>query len=111
MANKLRFETLDTIKGYTILSLIGDLDMWTLSSAKDEVARLIEEGKIKLVLNLNKTDYIDSSGLGFFVATYKKLKDKNGDFMLINLNDYISGVFKLIELQNIINVYASKNFK
>ena len=116
MSEKLRFEQKDATKGYTILSLIGDLDMWTLPSAREQVNNLVEEGKVKLVLDLEKTDYIDSSGLGFFVATYKKMRDNKGDFLLINLNDYISGVFKLIELQNIINVYdsleeASKNFK
>ena len=112
---KLTFEKKDATNGYIVLSLIGDLDMWTLPQAKEEISNLLTEKKVKIVLDLEKTNYIDSSGLGFFIGTLKKLKDAGGDLILISLNAYIYGIFQLIQLQHIIKTYdnleeASKNF-
>ncbi|MBF0542812.1 MAG: STAS domain-containing protein [Candidatus Riflebacteria bacterium] len=112
---KLSFELSEAQKGYTVLSLIGDLDMWTLPQAKERINELVNNKKVKIVLDLEKMNYIDSSGLGFFIGTLKKLRDAGGDLMLINLNAYIYGIFKLIQLQHIIQTYdsleeASKHF-
>lgn len=104
---KLSFEQKDLEKGYTLLSLIGELDMWSLPQAKERVGELIAQNKVKLVLDLEKMNYIDSSGLGFFIGTLKKLKDAGGELMLINLNAYIYHIFKLIQLQHIIQTYES----
>jgi len=105
--DKLSFEQKPTEKGYTVLSFIGDLDMWTLPRAKEQINALIDEGKFKIILDLEKMNYIDSSGLGFFIGSLKKLRDKGGDLILVNLNAYIYGIFKLIQLQHIIQTYDS----
>ncbi len=105
--DKLTFERRDANKGYTVLSLIGDLDMWTLPQAKERINGLVQEGRSKIVLDLERMNYIDSSGLGFFIGTLKKLRDNGGDLVLINLNAYIYGIFKLIQLQHIIKTYDS----
>lgn len=104
---KLSFEQRNVEKGYVVLSLIGDLDMWTLPLAKERINQMVQEGKVRLVLDLEKMNYIDSSGLGFFIGTLKKLRDAGGDLKLINLNAYIYGIFKLIQLQHIIQTYDS----
>ena len=104
---KLDFELKPTEKDFVVLSLIGDLDMWTLPQAKEKVNGLVQEGKVKVVLDLEKMNYIDSSGLGFFIGTLKKLRDSGGELILINLNAYIYGIFKLIQLQHIIKTFDS----
>lgn len=105
--NKLTFERKDATKDFVVLSLIGDLDMWTLPVAKEQIQKLVTEKKVKVVLDLERTNYIDSSGLGFFIGTLKKLRDVDGDLILINLNAYIYGIFQLIQLQHIIKTYDS----
>ena len=102
---KLTFDLKSTDKGYALLSLIGDLDMWTLPAAKERVQGLIDQNKVKVIMDLEKMNYIDSSGLGFFIGTLKKLRDKGGDLILINLNAYIYGIFKLIQLLHIIKTF------
>lgn len=114
--NQLSFEVKNAEKGYVVLSLIGDLVMWSLPAAKQKVQELVDQKKVKLVLDLERTNYIDSSGLGFFIGTLKKLKGAGGDMCLISLSTYIYGIFHMINLHEIIDVYdnleeASKNFK
>lgn len=113
---QLSFELKDAEKGYVVLSIIGDLTMWSLPAAKEEIQKLYDAHKVKVVLDLERTSYIDSSGLGFFIGTLKKLKSADGDLLLINLNTYILGIFQMLHLQEIIDLYqdlteASKYFK
>ena len=42
-----------------------------------------------------------------FIGTLKKLRDAGGDLILVNLNAYIYGIFKLIQLQHIIKTFDS----
>jgi anti-anti-sigma factor len=114
--NQISFEERSTEKGYVVLSIIGDLVMWSLPAAKQKVEELLNQKKTKIVFDLEKTNYIDSSGLGFFIGTLKNLKSVKGDMVLINLNTYIYGIFQLIHLHEIIDIYdnleeASKHFK
>ena len=60
-------------------------------------------------MDLKEMDYIDSSGLGFFIATLKKLRDHNGDLKIINLNSYIKGIFRLIQLDYVIEICEDEN--
>ena len=48
--NQLSFEVKEVEKGYVVLSIIGDLVMWSLQDAKEEVQKLISEK------NLNYAD-------------------------------------------------------
>jgi len=85
--------------------MIGDLDMHSLPKAKEAVSTLMDEGIYKIIYDLKKVKYIDTSGLGFFIGTLRKLKDKNGDLRLVNPNSYISGIFNLINLNKMIEIY------
>jgi anti-anti-sigma factor len=105
---RLDFEE-EVIDKVIILKLKGDLDMYTLPFAKEKIKELLEKKKFsKLVLDLEEMDYIDSSGLGFFIGTLKKLRDHGGDLKLINLNSYIKGIFRLIQLDYVVEVCENK---
>ena len=101
---KLAFETKD--KGnHTVISMIGDLDLHSLQKAKDLVQKLVDSKKTRIIFDLERVNYIDTSGLGFFLGTLRKLKDRQGDMRLVNPNAYISGIFNLINLNKMIDIY------
>ena len=103
---RISFET--DVKGkHAVISIIGDVDLHTMPKAKDIVNKMIARDIYNIVLNLEKMSYIDSSGLGFLISTLKRLKDKGGTLRLVNLNSYIRGIFNLINLGMIIEVFDS----
>ncbi len=104
-AERITFEEEQIEDDITLLRITGDLDMYTLPKAKSVINELMENERFKLLIDLRNIDYIDSSGLGFFIGTLKKLKEKGGDLKLINLNNYIQGIFKLINLNYIIDTF------
>ncbi|MBF0546458.1 MAG: anti-sigma factor antagonist [Candidatus Riflebacteria bacterium] len=89
------------------IQITGDINMWTLPLAIEVINELINKGQFNVVLNMEKLNYIDSSGLGFFVGTLKKCQNAGGKLALTNLNQYIYGIFKLIQLQHLIPTFDS----
>lgn len=105
---KISFELKNHFAGTNLVveaKMIGDLDMWTLPSAKEMLITLREKGVFNIILNLKNLNYIDSSGLGFFIGAFKIFRDFGGKLVLVELNTYIYGVFKLIQLQHIIPTF------
>jgi anti-sigma B factor antagonist len=101
---KLAYEV-EKKKDYAVIQMIGDLDMHSLPAAKELINELMEGKTFKIIFNLEKVKYIDTSGLGFFIGTLRKLKDERGDMRLVNPNSYISGIFNLINLNKMIDIF------
>ena len=56
-------------EGVTILDIEGDITIFRgTSEVRKEVRRLIQSGRINIILNLAGVRYVDSSGLGAMVA-------------------------------------------
>ena len=64
-------------------------------------------GPLKIIIDLEDVEYIDSSGLGFFIGTLKKVKELKGDLKLAHLNAYMMGIFKLINMHYIIEIHEN----
>ena len=72
----------------------------------DEFMKLIEKGITDITLDFNNLKNIDSSGLGKVLHFNKILKNKGGNLKIKNINsEYVQRVFKMIELNDIIEVH------
>ncbi len=99
--------TIRTIDDVTVVDLIGELDMYTLPLAQELLNTLLSDQRNKIIFNLAKLRYVDSSGLGFFTGTLKNVRQRGGDMKLVNLSSYISRIFALIHLDYFIDVFES----
>ena len=61
---------------------VSRIDSSVAGKFKELLFEKIEGGNIKMILDLNQVKFIDSSGLGVIVATYKKLK-ANGKLVVL----------------------------
>jgi anti-sigma B factor antagonist len=109
----IREEQIDAI---TVLHFSGDLDIKTLPKARAAIDALVGEKKAgkkaakkdgppNAIIDLEDVEYIDSSGLGFLIGTLKKLKERKGNLKLANLNAYMMGIFKLINMHYILEIH------
>ncbi len=91
-----------------VLQLSGDImggkDYDTFTN---EVKKLIEEGHVDLVLDLNKVRYINSTGLGILVSGLTTLKKNMGQMKICNLSDRIDRLFSVTSLTTVFATYES----
>ena len=72
------------VDGWTILSVEGEVDLYTAPAVRDAAVEAMESGVDHLVLDLTAVPFMDSSGLGVIVACLKRLREMGGDFALVS---------------------------
>lgn len=80
-----------------LINLIGDLDIYS----KEEMIKIIEDLKKydkDLVFDLEKLEYIDSTGLGQFINVYKMVNEKEKTVKIINAKPNIKKLFDITDL-------------
>jgi anti-sigma B factor antagonist len=71
---------------------------------REEVHKLLAEGKKKIVLNLADVNYIDSSGLGELVSAYTAVKNAGGELKLLNLTSKVRDLLVITKLVTVFDV-------
>jgi anti-sigma B factor antagonist len=79
------------------------------------LARYIEEGSLKFVVDLSKVKIMNSSGLGILIAGLTAIKKSNGSLKVAGANDHIQQLFKVTKLDSVFELsdtleIALKNF-
>jgi anti-sigma B factor antagonist len=93
----------------TILDLDGKVTIGEGSVAlRTAIRRLLEEGKKKILLNLAKVGYIDSSGIGELVSSYTAINKEGGELKLLNLTQKIQDLLTITKLLTVFDVYESE---
>ncbi|MFW5781921.1 MAG: anti-sigma factor antagonist, partial [Candidatus Muiribacteriaceae bacterium] len=88
----------------SLVKFSGELDMNTIGQAYDIIGEIIDKGYTKMIFNLEDLEFIDSTGLGFFTGSLKKLKEKNGDLKISSPSSYLKRIFSLIHMDYFIDI-------
>jgi anti-sigma B factor antagonist len=92
----------------TVVSLTGRLVMGRESQRVEwMVEELLGQNEKKLILDLTKVDYIDSSGLGMIASCFGKVKQSGGGLRLVGANERVQNVFKMTGLAGVVAVHPS----
>ncbi|MBK7928840.1 MAG: STAS domain-containing protein [Bryobacterales bacterium] len=93
-------------EGIVILDLDGRLTVGQEAGAlREAVLKLSAEARRNVVLNLEKVEYIDSTGLGGLVICFTTLKRDGGALKLLNLNRRNVELLVLTKLQTVFEVF------
>jgi anti-sigma B factor antagonist len=94
----------------TILDMDGKITIGEGSTAlRAAVRRLAEEGKKKLLLNLEKVNYMDSTGLGELIASYTTISRDGGQLKLLQLSSKIQDLLVITKLLTVFDTYDSES--
>jgi anti-sigma B factor antagonist len=76
---------------------------------KDKVNSLVNQGKKKIILNLEGVPYVDSAGLGEIVRTYTTVSRQGGSLKLLNLTKRITDLLSITKLLTVFDTYDSES--
>lgn len=86
----------------------GTLDAKNAPVFKENVLNLIRSsGLIHLIFDLKQLQFIDSSGLGAFLAIQRNLNAQGGVLKLANLNKPIRTMFEIVSMHRIFDIFNS----
>jgi anti-sigma B factor antagonist len=90
-----------------VISLAGEVDVYTSPSFKERLVKAIDDGCTSIVVDLEAVDFIDSSGLGVLVSGLRRVKEQNGSIRLVCTREPIMKVFRITGLDRVFPVFAS----
>jgi anti-sigma B factor antagonist len=85
---------------------LEELDASNAGEFKRDMGPVIDGGT-KLVLDLSRLRFVDSSGLGAFISCLRKMNAKGGDLKLCGLSKQVRAVFELVRMHRVFDVYAT----
>jgi anti-sigma B factor antagonist len=94
-------------EGYYYIELNGRLDAGSSGDIQDQLMKLSEKGNYKMLICMEKVDYISSSGLRAFLAVAKKL-GTDGYLKFCCLQPSVQEVFTISGFNTIFNIYNNK---
>ena len=83
-------------EGVSIVYLKGFLDAHTAPEFETALQELVDEGRVKIVVNLAELAYISSAGLGVFMGFKEDIRQKEGDIKLAEPSEKVFRVFDLL---------------
>jgi anti-sigma B factor antagonist len=92
---------------YTVLSVKGEIDVYTAPRLREKLVELVSEGHRKVVVDLEAVDFLDSTGLGVLVGGLKRLRSHGGDLMLVSTQARILKVFEITGLTAVFRISSS----
>ena len=72
---------------------------------RDIVHGLLDLGQKKILLNCEGVTFIDSTGIGEMVATYTKVKNRQGTLALLKLTSRIQELMEITQLMTVFDIY------
>ncbi len=93
----------------TVARLEGRLDAAAVRNHRDELKKATEGLDKWMVLNMDKVDFIDSSGLGLIVSLVRNARENSADVAISNLSPQAQTLFELTRMTRIFSIYADEN--
>lgn len=96
----------DFIDGVAVCKLEGKLAGFEgKGRIQEKIRELVGKKKVKIVLDLTKVNWIDSTGLGELIASLSSAKKNEGNLVLASVQDPVLSLLEMTNLNQIFEVY------
>ncbi|HOJ50597.1 MAG TPA: STAS domain-containing protein [Spirochaetota bacterium] len=95
------------IKDYTLIELSGEFDLNEVENFNSFFEKT-KKNTNKIILDLSKLEYLDSSGTGCFVRLHNEIQAMNGDLIIYNPSDFIKDLFSISRLDSFLKIINTK---
>lgn len=85
----------------SLIDLHGRLTFFEVGILRENITRLVREGRKQLVLNLSGLQYLDSSGIGELARMYVMVVKSGGEMKVVGLSPKIEEVLKITHLYQV----------
>lgn len=93
--------------GYDIVEVTGELDVYTAPVLEEALGDLVDEGKIRVIVDLTGVSFMDSTGLGLLIKALKWTREKQGSLAVVANTEKILKVFRITGLDGVIPLHES----
>ena len=91
-----------------ILALEGDIDLYQSTAVKEKLTELIDRKTERILVDLTRVNYIDSSGLALFIECLQRIGEYSGRLGLFGLQPTVRHIFDIARLDQVLHIYPDE---
>jgi anti-sigma B factor antagonist len=95
--------------GAYVISLAGEVDLYTAPEFKQQLLEVISQGARNVVVDFSDTTFIDSTTLGVLVGGVKRLRTNDGQLSLVCSDRNITKIFEITGLDRVFTIYPTRS--
>jgi anti-anti-sigma factor len=101
---------IETRKVYDVLviDMSGKLNTKTAGDAGDQIVKIVKGDDKRVVLNLDKLEFVSSAGLRVILTGAKLLQGQRGELKICNAKGKVKQVLETSGFNNLIRIYDSE---
>jgi anti-sigma B factor antagonist len=93
--------------GECVVTVNGEVDVYTSPTLRERLVEAMDDGCGRLVVSLDGVGFIDSSGLGVLVGCLRRVKERDGELVLVCSREQILKVFRITGLDKVFAIAAT----
>jgi anti-sigma B factor antagonist len=94
--------------GVTVVDMEGSLDTSTSGETGDELVSLVKDGNDRILLNIEKLDYVSSAGLRAILVAAKLIQNARGEMRLCAPNDTVREVMEASGFNSLLRLHDTE---
>ena len=96
-----------TKDGIEIVDVEGEIDVYTAPRLRELLIDLVNNGFYQLVVNMEKVEFLDSTGLGVLVGGLKRVRAHDGSLDLVCTQERILKIFRITGLTKVFGIHET----
>lgn len=100
--------TTSSVNEIPVLTISGRFDAYEAPEVAKWIEQSVADGKVKIVLNLSATTFIDSTALATLIKCMKRAREHQGDVLICELQQAVRIIFELTRLDRAFQIFSSQ---
>lgn len=92
---------------YEVLEVTGEIDVYTAPRLRERLIDLVNQGHHHLVVDVEKVEFLDSTGLGVLVGGLKRVRANGGSLLIVCTQERLLKIFRITGLEKVFGIYGS----
>ena len=92
---------------WTVIEVGGEIDVYTAPKLREALVELVNAGRYQIIVDVERVDFLDSTGLGVLVGALKRVRTQDGDLSLVCTEARILKVFEITGLTKVFSMHRS----
>ncbi len=92
---------------FQVIEVGGEVDVYTAPKLRETIVTAVDAGHNRLIVDVEKVDFLDSTGLGVLVGSLKRVRSDGGSLDIVCTHERILKIFDITGLDKVFGLHSS----
>lgn len=92
---------------FEVIEVGGEIDVYTAPKLRESLVNAVESGHQQLIVDVEKVDFLDSTGLGVLVGALKRVRAEGGSLDIVCTHERLLKIFEITGLDKVFGLHTS----